>query len=176
MSVAHPAPQLLERYHDGELQPAKRAAVETHVGVCEECRDRIEGLSLLGSLVREAVETDMSGFDPERIWANVQPRLAQARPLPIWERWADTFAEWVSIRHPASLAAGGLAAAAALALVLSVGPTGASPAPSAPAPGLAAASNECYVDSVETGEGDMAMVNTTLEGETVIWLFAAVDE
>jgi hypothetical protein len=46
-------PPLLSAYHDGELDPARRAEVEAHLAACSECRRVLDAYRALGQDVRE---------------------------------------------------------------------------------------------------------------------------
>ncbi len=171
MTGPHPATEALQALRDGELHGEERRNVEAHVESCDECSARLDELSWLGGLLREAAEDDAARFDPDRLWARLAPEL-DASPSA-WERLR---AWWT----PARLvpAAGLVAVAAALALLL--WPAGTNDAgrrtPPGPAPAeVAAVSNECFVDSVEADAETTVVVAETAgpEKATVIWLLAA---
>lgn len=49
----------LDRYHDGELAPVEREAIEGHLRACDQCRQRLAELKSLSSLIRTARLAEM---------------------------------------------------------------------------------------------------------------------
>jgi anti-sigma factor RsiW len=53
---------LLAAYHDDELSPADRAAVEEHLRTCESCRAELETLRAMSNPLRQFRDERMSDF------------------------------------------------------------------------------------------------------------------
>jgi anti-sigma factor RsiW len=60
----------IHAYHDGELSPARRDAVERHLAECGECRERLADLRGISQLVAAAPLAAMPG--------DAMPRLQKA--------------------------------------------------------------------------------------------------
>jgi anti-sigma factor RsiW len=60
--------QLLHAYHDGQLAPAARADVETHLQNCAECAALLEELRAVSRLVREAPLPEVGKVDASRLY------------------------------------------------------------------------------------------------------------
>ena len=83
--------KLLNRYRDGELDPARRAAFESHLSSCSDCR---KTLALLNSLVRilSPGAPAVSQAFPERVARQAFDRgrtwdimvISWLRPTPAW--------------------------------------------------------------------------------------------
>ncbi len=93
-----PNDQLLHRFHDGELTPAERGVVSTHLQSCDACAAKLQEMRLIGDMIRSAP----------------LPRLA-ADTLDRWQRSALAMQER-SVRR----LAGWMTAAASVALVVSL--------------------------------------------------------
>jgi len=63
--------QLLGRFHDRELEPSKRAAVEAHLGTCGLCAAELTAIADLGEVARSTCELD----PPAWLWDQVVRRL-----------------------------------------------------------------------------------------------------
>ena len=169
MSPAHPAGEVLERLHDGQIEDAERASVEGHVRDCGDCDGRLADLTRVAGVLRELGERDAEAFDGDRVWARLAPQLT-APPSA-----ADRFQRWLASMRPLHLAGGLAVAAAAVALLFPAGVEDNGVPPEVAPPAAVAVDNECLVDSVEAGEGDSVLIGRTAgsEGATVIWLLAA---
>lgn len=114
--TAHPADRLLP-YLNGELAAAERAAVDTHLAVCAECRDTVRDFASLAERLARAPEPA-----PPLHWGAFRAQLhdkleRRQRPAAAGRRWSL----WPV---PATLAAG----LAAVLLYLGVlGPGGLTP-------------------------------------------------
>ncbi|NLU21579.1 MAG: zf-HC2 domain-containing protein [Phycisphaerae bacterium] len=62
----------VHRYHDGELPPGQKAALEAHVAACAECSQLLADLRSVSVLIRRAPLADLP--------AAAADRLAQCRP------------------------------------------------------------------------------------------------
>ncbi|MFI5314660.1 MAG: anti-sigma factor family protein [Myxococcota bacterium] len=108
---------------DGELGPAERAELESHLGACAGCRDRVAAQRQLAQMFAALPEVTPPGDFEARFWARV------AREAP-----SGGFAAGLRrLLTPGRALV--LGAAAAFALVLAIGLPRAPSSPTAPAPG-----------------------------------------
>jgi anti-sigma factor RsiW len=56
-SVNHVDEELLERYSLGRIEGDEAAPLEEHLLVCQECRDRLEGLNVYHRAMRSALQS-----------------------------------------------------------------------------------------------------------------------
>ncbi|HVP37952.1 MAG TPA: zf-HC2 domain-containing protein [Candidatus Saccharimonadales bacterium] len=112
-------PWRLSAYLDGDLDATHRTAVEHHLAGCPVCRARVDELQALVSGLKRLPAPEPPAF----LWARVQAGLRQARPV----RGRGPGFEWVRWL-PA-----GMAAAAALAVVVWLGQERRPTLPGAPA-------------------------------------------
>lgn len=152
---------LLGPLADGALSDDDRLWVEEHVRGCARCRDRLALIVAQGAALRELVTARAAAakFDglPDRVLARVAGDSGRA-PLPIW------FSELWSAHRSAFAAAGGLTAAAALALAVFFTP--ARPTDDAM---LVADATGPDVHEVDFGTHDGAVLQLP-RGTTVIWM------
>lgn len=171
---------LLERFHDGELKSkAERARVEAHVAACEGCKAQLQQLEGLGRVIPIPAAEALARVPAARMdamWTRIAARLEE-EPRASWRErlaWAfDLF--WGNHGRMVLTAAG----AACLTLLIAwpllrpAGPGGGSTDVRDPA----LTSNEVIVDSLQTGEHDMVLVNVHPEDmTTVIWLLNDNDD
>ncbi len=194
MSIA-PRPDFasLERYHDGDLSDAERAAVEEGLQAHPDAQADLDDLAAIGDALRSSSDALARDYDPARVWAGVGPRLsvqAQATPDESTSPLERLFA-WLT---PPRLVPLGAFAVAALAYVavqtpdplpvepaMTPTPAATEPATAKPAPAKppkkafaqAPADNSSIVDSVESEDVEVLIGATADESpETVIWTFA----
>ena len=68
----------LTRYYDGELPPAERKRVESHLASCERCRAALEEIEFSAKLVRQLTAVGA----PPSVWHGIDAALAeQAHPV-----------------------------------------------------------------------------------------------
>jgi hypothetical protein len=143
----HPG-EALSAYLDDELEPAARAAVETHLRECDACRAIVHDLRRL----RDQAAAWPAEAAPSRdLWTGIAARLeprpaaTTARLLP-WHqrRWSVGIAE---------LAAAAALVAAVTAGLVWRGAPGVAPAPDAPTPVLA------QIEPVGAPEGAITSVS-----------------
>jgi hypothetical protein len=108
----------LTAYLDGELADEHGSVVRGHLRECAACRQRARDEAALRDGLRMLPPVD----PPATLWAGVQAQLAAAEIAdarrPRWRRAVARWARWVPwTRWAPQLAAGGLAAAAAVALL-----------------------------------------------------------
>jgi anti-sigma factor RsiW len=147
---------------DGALADDGRARVEEHLRGCASCRGRqaliaAQGQALREALIAQAAKLDLSAL-PGRVLARVASEPDRASRTPVWGRemwWAH---------KGAFTAAGGLMAAACMALALFLAPTGSTEEERG-----ALADNSPQVEQVDFGTRDGAVLQ--LPGQTtVIWM------
>jgi anti-sigma factor RsiW len=147
---------------DDALADDDRAWVEEHVRGCASCRDRQALIAAQGQALREALiartaKLDLSAL-PDRVLARVASEPDRSSRAPVWSRemwWAH---------KGAFTAAGGLMAAACMALVVFLAPARGSDDEL----GLLA-DNSPQVEEVDFGTRDGAVLQ--LPGQTtVIWM------
>ena len=99
----------LSAYLDQELPPGERTAVETHLQVCDACRQHLETLAAVDAAARALqVEAPPGYFDalPGRVRARLEWPGARARParfhLPAWT-WAAAAALVLGVVTPLTM-------------------------------------------------------------------------
>jgi anti-sigma factor RsiW len=66
----------LSAFADGELDPERRLALESHLEDCEDCRTELEGFGRLASVLREADAEVLAGFPQVSLWPAIADALA----------------------------------------------------------------------------------------------------
>ncbi|MBM4318502.1 MAG: hypothetical protein FJ125_00725 [Deltaproteobacteria bacterium] len=169
--------ELIERFHDGELSKKERARVEAHLEGCAGCRGYLARLAGMGRLVGLPAQDALSRVPAARLeamWTRVAARLREEAEPSLRERLSSGWERfWAAHRWTVIAAAG----AACLTLLVAWPLLRSMPGPGGGGGGTAAearqamAGNEVFVDSVQTGEHDMVLVNVHPEDmTTVIWL------
>jgi anti-sigma factor RsiW len=152
---------LLGPLADGALPKDGSARVQDHLRGCAACRDRMALIAAQGDALREALaaRAAQANFDglADRVLAKAAAQPHRA-PLPVW------FSELWSVHRGAFAAAGGLAAAAAVALAVLYAPP-----PALDEPGLLADARGPEIQEVEFGTHDGAVLQLSPE-TTVIWM------
>jgi anti-sigma factor RsiW len=152
---------LLGPLADDALPADDRAWVEDHLRGCPACRDRQALIGAQGQALREVIAAraalvDLDGF-PDRVLARIGEQRGAPSPLPVWGRemwWAH---------RGAFISAGGLLAAACMALAVFL-------SPARPDDELALlADNSPQVEEVEFGTRDGAVLQLPQQ-TTVIWM------
>jgi hypothetical protein len=77
--------QQLARYCDGQVPPAKAAAIESHLARCARCRADHDDIVFAGRLVRQLA----TAAAPPDLWAQIEAQLQEKSP-----------GRWVAIRTP----------------------------------------------------------------------------
>jgi anti-sigma factor RsiW len=152
---------LLGPLADDALPADDRAWVDDHVRGCASCRDRqallvAQGRALRDALTGRAAGIDLRGF-PDRVLARIGEQRAAPSRIPVWGRemwWAH---------KGALLSAGGLAAAACMALAVFFAPSRADDETAL------LADNSPQVEEVEFGTRDGAVLQLQQQ-TTVIWM------
>lgn len=81
--TAHLSDELLQRQHDGELEPSEQSQVHTHLAECSACEARLAGLGRLSGLIRMAARdaaTDAAlaeQVDWKQLYARIEQRAEQ---------------------------------------------------------------------------------------------------
>jgi anti-sigma factor RsiW len=152
---------LLGPLADAALPEDDREWVEEHLGACAACRDRLALIVAQGAALREALQARAAAasFDglPDRVLARVANDSGRA-PLPVW------FSELWSAHRGAFTAAGGLAAAAAVALAVFF-----TPAQAYDEAAILADASAPEIQRVEFGTHDGAVLQLPHD-TTVIWM------
>jgi anti-sigma factor RsiW len=88
----------LSAYVDGELTPHEAGEVEAHVAQCESCREELDRLQSLKSLLGRLPERPV----PETLWTSIRAQLDQPQ-----QSWGATVEQWLRgvVRRPALAAA-----------------------------------------------------------------------
>lgn len=73
--------RLLHRYHDGDLSPEERAAVEAQLASSEALRSKLDGLREVAVVVRAAAEdgADPGAIDADALWAKIDAQITADR-------------------------------------------------------------------------------------------------
>ncbi len=77
--MRHPTDEQFVLYHYGELDQAEGAAFRSHLGECEGCRERLATLERELAAVRPVSIPERPTDYGARVWARLQPRLAEER-------------------------------------------------------------------------------------------------
>jgi anti-sigma factor RsiW len=102
-----PAPSRLSAYHDGELPPEARSAVERHVRECPQCLTELERLRELSRQVATVARLEMPAAARRRLHEAVD-RLGSASIFRVWRLLPEVTMQRI---------AGAMAAAAAAVLI-----------------------------------------------------------
>lgn len=148
--------ETLHRYHDGELAPAERAAVEARLPADPEAQLRLAALADLSALLRAASDAETDGFDA---WQAVEKKIGEGKV-----RGIESARPVKKKRFGAAMWAGvsSVAAAAAVVLVLLQ-----------PWRTAAAADNEIEIGDVDTDAGSVSVVKVPSDSAgttTVFWV------
>ncbi len=152
---------LLGPLADAALPDDERAWVTDHLRGCAACRDRMALTAAQGDALREALSARAARANFDRLADRVLARAAaqpQHAPLPVW------FSELWSAHRSAFAAAGGLAAAAAVAIAIF-----STPASFRDEGALLADASGPEVQEVDFGTHDGAVLQLNQE-TTVIWM------
>jgi hypothetical protein len=67
----HPAPNMLDAYHDGELPPVERAAIEGHLAGCDACIAKLNAIKAISETFAIAAVPGLSQISLHRLHANL---------------------------------------------------------------------------------------------------------
>jgi anti-sigma factor RsiW len=152
---------------DGALAEDDREWVEDHIRCCGKCLDRKALLAAQAAALREALEARAARADFSGVADRVMARLEREPPAPLPELVRVWTSETWGAHRGLFAAAGGLAAAAGLAMAVFFSP------PRAPAAAdetlLADAKNQPQFEVVDFGSHDGAMLQLS-DRTPVIWL------
>ena len=70
----------LSAFADGELEPERRMALESHLEGCEDCRAELEGFGRLASVLRESDAEALEDFPQVSLWPAIAGALATGQP------------------------------------------------------------------------------------------------
>jgi anti-sigma-K factor RskA len=88
-------PEYIAAYVDGELGPAERADVETHLAACAPCRELAAAEQRLGELFAALEPVEPPGDFEARFWARIAREREAARKPSAWA-WLWS-ARWLSV-------------------------------------------------------------------------------
>lgn len=152
--------KLLSAFLDGELAPDDREYVDDHVRGCAQCALRCDLLRAQGQALRERMAEAAAGVDFEAMTRGILARVSHDRPLRGLPRLRVLGEELWRGHRRSFAAAGGLALAASVALVVAL-------APPKPLPeGRVAVAQ---IDELDFGSHDGAVLELPHD-TTVIWL------
>ena len=162
---------------DGELPASDRSWLDDHVSECGLCRSRQLLLTAQAASLREQLSARAAQADFTRFTDQVMARIAAERAGPARASLGDRISVWLSetfAAHRFALGAGsGLAAAAAVALVVVLRPAGGhvdKPAVEGPVvvAALDSADKEAQIDALEVYGQESTVLQ--FPGQTVIWV------
>lgn len=148
----------LSGYLDGDLDAERGSVVRGHLRTCEACRAIATAEATLRDGLRQLPPVD----PPANMWAGIQARLADEEVAhsqrPAWRR---ALARWA----PAAprFAAGGLLAAAAVAVLMWRSQTGSETVPVAPEPAPVAATQPKVTGPTQVVVGADASIDVTAD-------------
>lgn len=160
----------LSAYIDGRLEPAQRVALEAHLGTCDGCRDRLDGLRAVSTTLRTMPQASVPRSFRLRP-PDVELARAPERPVPAapWLRAMPAlsavalvaFAVLVTadLRSSATSAPGRSSPTGAAARVPANG--AAAPAPEKSAAGNATGMLDYADQTAETGDLDRSQLQST---------------
>jgi anti-sigma factor RsiW len=159
----------LTAYADGELDERRRRKVEAHLAACEACSSELDSIRASDRILKDHRAPVVS----EDRWESFRNGLHLAldevdRETRRAARVREARPVYPTVRRRTYFVAA--TAALALFIVLTIGPLGVVPWHG----DMAVASNECYVDSIETlAAGYTPMFFSSEDPEmTVIWVFS----
>jgi len=151
---------------DDALAEDDREWVEDHVRCCGKCLDRKALLAAQAAALREALEARAARVDFAGFADRVMARVERQAPAPLPERMRVWTSETWGAHHGLFAAAGGLAAAAALAMAVFLAPPR---APVAADETLLADASQPQLEVVDFGSHDGAVLQLP-DRTPVIWL------
>jgi anti-sigma factor RsiW len=151
------ARDLLERFHDEELDARERHAVTAHLEVCAHCSQELDKLVQVSGALKSQYGSVAASEDFSGMWERIDAQIGAAAPeaAPWWRRLGDIFA----LPKPVWATIG--AAAAAIALLLAYLPGTQEPA---------VAANDCIIDTVEAEDGSVMVYETDETKMKIIWV------
>jgi anti-sigma factor RsiW len=101
--------RLLHRYHDGDLSPEERAAVEAELASSDTLRSKLDGLREVSVVVRAAAQDGAGEIDAGALWAKIDAQLAadRAEAAPAVTATNEAPAESATARPALKLVPGG---------------------------------------------------------------------
>lgn len=119
--MARPTEELLQRYHDGELDESERRSVEASLAESPEARRTLDRIQRLGELLRVMNEEESAAVSFEGFEQRVMNGLDRGEPPGFGERtrvwWSEFFEHRKVVWIPTAAV---VAAAACVMLVLAV--------------------------------------------------------
>ena len=158
----HPSRELIERYHDGELEGAARAEMEGHLEGCPECMSCLEEATGIGEALRAGIDHAVGSEDLDRLWggiaSSVEPGRGVAPAGPgLFDRLRDALMPGGRLLRPVLAAAAAVILCVAI-LLRTVGEDG--PVPE----------RQCIVESIDTEEATLVLLHAEATDTTILWL------
>ena len=131
----HLEEELLHRYFDGELRPARAATVMQHLERCPQCSERHRALAALRGMIDLAADESSRNVDFEALYGRIERGIREQRAPGLLERlgvwWRD-----LSEQRPGQVwvPAAALVAAAVVVVVWTKSTAPVAPAPQVRAP------------------------------------------
>lgn len=152
----HPDRELLERFHDGDLEKAEKARLEAHLEVCAACRVYVEEMGRIGEALRQEVGevVGTEGLDP--LWERIESSIERPRESLLDRLRAVLWGQgWMP--RPAFVMGTVLVLCLAIIIpVLRIGPS--------------SAATQCIVESVDPGESPVVVLYNEATDTTVLWV------
>ncbi len=154
--TGHPDRELLERFHDGDLEEAERDRLESHLKACTACRIYVEELDRIGAALREEISEAVQAERLDPLWEGIagsieRPREPLSKRLRAW-LWGEG---WMP--RPAFAMVTVLVLSLAILIpILKIDPS--------------RAATQCIVDSVDPGESSVVVLYNEATDTTVLWV------
>ena len=150
--------ELLERYFDHEVTEEEKNLVESHLSHCQICEDALKAMDRLRHLIKDPVDELERKENFYRVWQGIE-RGIQQEEKPAWK---ESLRRWFDVSPMLRKRVWIPAAAAIVAVVLSMTPFLFKKAPSS--------SDLSVVEYVESQSHNVMVYELEKGDVTVIWL------
>lgn len=158
---SHPSRELIERYHDGELEGAARVDVSRHLESCSECAVRLEESAVIGEALRSGIDHAVGSEDLDRLWgvivSSIEPGRGESDGPGLFDRFRELLMPGGRLLRPALAVAAAVILSVAI-LLRTVGEEGPVPA------------RQCIVESIDTEEATLVLLHAEATDTTILWL------
>ncbi len=154
--TGHPDRELLERFHDGDLEIAERDRLDSHLKACTACRIYVEELGRVGEVLREEIREAVRAEKLDPLWEGIERSVERPREGLV-KRLRDAL--WGEGWLPRPAFAMGTVLVLCLAIlipILRIDPS--------------RAATQCIVDSVDPGESSVVVLYNEATDTTVLWV------
>ena len=159
--ATHPSREMIEQYHDGELEDAARAEVSRHLERCSECAARLEESAVIGEVLRKGINHAVGAEDLDRLWegigSSIEPGRVESAGPGLFERLRALLIPGGRLLRPALAVAAAVILSVAI-LLLTVGEEG------------AVSARQCIVESIDTEEATLVLLHAEATDTTILWL------